>query len=413
MEILALYRSADSLSDALAAAARHLAGILDGFALVYRTDAQGSEPDGWAGFTCAADAQVAGKALDAFRMQVQTSDQPLRTAPPEAPERIWQRGAGGVYGFRLEFENRLHGVALVGCPGPWPRVRNAEVDSIVRQLALVLDHQAARKVSGEAGLASDCEADEVLQLSEQLLAYELELKRADERVRKIEQARDELVEKLSHELRVPVHGMIERVISVLTAEHEALSAASRQTLRQALDDGATFLRTLQHMLDLWRLKQVTIPLEIQEVNLYEVVEEAVFNVQDRLQPGVELVPHLPHGLPRARTDLAKLNQILFLILDNAVRFTASGRIELDVQLEEGQLLCSVSDSGIGIAPTDQKNVFEEFFQVDSPSDGCYRGAGLGLPLARALVSLMGGALSVTSEIGRGSRFSFTLPLSPI
>jgi signal transduction histidine kinase len=409
MEILALYRCAESLSDALTAAARHLAGILDGFALVYRTDSQGSEPDGWAGFTCAADAQVAGRELDGFRMQAQASEQPLRTASPEAPDRIWKRGAGGIYSFRLEFENRVQGVALVGCPGSWPRVRNAEIDSIVRQLALVLDHHAARTTA----LEGDLGGDEVLQLSEQLLAYELELKRADDRVRKVEQARDELVEKLSHELRIPVHGMIERVISVLTGEHEVLSAASRQTLRQALDDGATYLRTLQHMLDLWRLKQGTVPLEIQEVNLYEVVEEAVFNVQDRLQPGVELVPHVPHGLPRVRTDLAKLNQILFLLLDNAVKFTTSGRIELEVQLEEGQLLCTVSDSGIGIAPMDQRSVFEEFFQVDAPTDGCYRGAGLGLPLARALVTLMGGAQSVTSEIGRGSRFSFTLPLSPI
>jgi signal transduction histidine kinase len=271
----------------------------------------------------------------------------------------------------------------------------------------MMDHYAARNAPVHREPASD----DVLELSEQLLAYELQVKQSEEYVRKIEQARDELVEKLSHELRVPVHGMIERVISVLTAELEVLSPASRQTLRQALDDGATYLRTLQHMLDLWRLKQGSVPLEIQEVNLYEVVEEAVFNVQDRLQPGVELKPTLSKGLSRVRTDLAKLNQILFLLLDNAVKFTVSGRIKLHLQMEDGQLLCTVSDTGIGIAPTDQKNVFEEFFQVDSPTDGRYRGAGLGLPLARALVARLGGALSVTSEIGRGSRFSFTLPLN--
>ncbi len=75
------------------------------------------------------------------------------------------------------------------------------------------------------------------------------------------------------------------------------------------------------------------------------------------------------------------------------------------------LLCTVWDTGIGIAPSDRKQVFDEFFQVDSPEGGHYHGAGLGLSLARALVNRLGGAISVTSEIGQGSRFSFTLPLS--
>jgi signal transduction histidine kinase len=265
--------------------------------------------------------------------------------------------------------------------------------------------------AGAGANKGEADTDEVLQLSEQLLAYEVELKRAEEKMEAVEKGRDDLVEKLSHELRIPVHGMSERVISVLTAEHDALSPSSRQALRQALDDGATFLRTLQHMLDLWKLKQGPVPLEIREINLYEVVEEAIFNVQDRLEPGVEIVRSLPSGLPRIRTDLAKLNQILFSLLDNAVKFTQSGRIELDLQLEEGQLLCTVVDTGIGMTPEDQKRAVEEFFQVDSSADGRHRGAGLGLPLASALVARLGGAVSVTSEVGRGSRFSFTLPVS--
>ena len=273
----------------------------------------------------------------------------------------------------------------------------------------MLDHCALHAESGEK--KGDGDTDDMLQLSEQLLAYEVELKRAEERIAGVEKGRDELVEKLSHELRIPVHGMSERVISVLTTEHDAISPSSREALRQALDDGATFLRTLQHMLDLWRLKQGPVPLEIRDINLYEVVEEAIFNVQDRLEPGVEIVRSLPSGLPRIRTDLAKLNQILFALLDNAVKFTLKGRIELELHLEDGQLLCTVQDTGIGMTPQDQKRAFEEFFQVDAHADGRHRGAGLGLSLTQMLVSRMGGALSVSSEIGRGSRFSFTLPVS--
>ena len=74
---------------------------------------------------------------------------------------------------------------------------------------------------------------------------------------------------------------------------------------------------------------------------------------------------LPSPLPKIRTDLAKLNQILFHLLDNAAKFTRRGRIELELALEDGQLFCSVTDTGIGIAPDDQEQIFDEFFRVDS------------------------------------------------
>jgi signal transduction histidine kinase len=408
--ILARYRSPEALPEALQAAAERLAELVDGVVLLYRDGSRAARPDAWAGFESEAQATRAGTELQAFKARIEGAEGGLRVSPPDDPA-LLGRPVAGVCGLPLRLHGRSHGALLIGFPGSWPPSRAAEVESIVEELSLLLAHHGAGPASARA---TDGESpDPLLQLSEQLLAYEVELARTHEQIKRIESARDELVEKLSHELRIPVHGMIERVISVLTAEHDALSPASRQALRQALDDGATFLRTLQHMLDLWRLKQAPMPVECQEVNLYEIVEEAVFNVQDRLQPGVQIVRNVASKLPRVKTDLAKLNQILFLLLDNAVKFTSSGTIELELQLEDGQLLCSVSDTGVGIAPEDQKQIFEEFFQVDAPSDGRYRGAGLGLPLARALVSQLGGALSLTSEIGRGSRFSFTLPVKTL
>ena len=409
MDLLALYRSPEALPEVYTAGAQYLAELLQGFALVYGEGANGRDPAGWAGLASRDEARTAGAALDAFLKQVAASDRGLRANPPAEPRSVAEKGAGGIFGFPLRQDGRTRGVALVGCPGPWPRPRSPRIEAALRQLTLVLDHCALHSES--RGKKEDGDTDEMLQLSEQLLAYEVELKRAQERVAEVEKGRDELVEKLSHELRIPVHGMSERVISVLTAEHDAISPSSREALRQALDDGATFLRTLQHMLDLWRLKQGPVPLEIRTINLYEVIEEAIFNVQDRLEPGVEIVRSLPSGLPRIRTDLAKLNQILFALLDNAVKFTLKGRIELELSLEDGQLLCTVQDTGIGMTPQDQKRAFEEFFQVDAPAGGRHRGAGLGLSLTQMLVSRMGGALSVSSEIGRGSRFSFTLPVS--
>jgi signal transduction histidine kinase len=133
-------------------------------------------------------------------------------------------------------------------------------------------------------------------------------------------------------------------------------------------------------------------------------------VRDSLRNGVRLEKKLPSNLPRVRSDLQKLNQILFHILDNAVKATYEGQVDLEMLVEEGQLLCTVTDSGVGITPEDQEQIFDEFFMVDHSTDGRHRGTGLGLTLARTLIEQLGGAISVTSEIGQGSRFSFTLPV---
>ncbi len=408
MEILALYTSADTLPSALAAGARHLAATLQGFALVYQAVHDSADPDGWAGFTCAKDAQVAGEELDDFVRQTLESERPLRTDAPEGAPRIWSRAAGGVYGFPIRHNGQVRGCALLGCPGPWPRVQNAGIESILRQVALVLDHHA---VSGATAAGEAEPSDEVLRLSEQLLAQDIELIKREERLTLVERLKADLIETMSYELRQPLNSMIERMISVLANEHEALSPSGRDALRGVLADGNTLMQMLQNILELWRLKQGEVSIEVQDVNLAEVIEEAIFNVRDTLQPDVVFEKRIPSALPKIRTDLGKLNQILFHLLDNAAKFTRRGRISLELRLEDGQLLCGVADTGIGIAPDDQEQILDEFYRVDSSPDSRHRGAGLGLTLARGLIEKLGGSLSLQSEIGQGSVFSFAIPVT--
>jgi signal transduction histidine kinase len=414
VEILALYTSADALGSALAAGARHLAATVDGFALVYSTETPAGEPDGWAGFGCARDAEAAGRNLEDFLSEAQGSDRPLRSVAPLEPPRIWARAKGGVFAFPLRHDGRARGVALVGCPGPWPRIRTAEIESILQQLALVLDHNAIAssqtETQSQSQSTTEDPSDELLRLSEQLLAQDLALIEKDEKIGEVERNKSDLIEKISAELRNPLNGIIERIISVLASEHENLPEASRSALRGALDDANGLILTLQNILDLWHMKQGDIRIEMQDVNLYEVVDEAIFNVRDSLTSSVDLEKRLPAGLPKVQTDLAKLNQILFHVLDNAAKFTPRGGILIELFLEEGQLLCNGSDTGIGIAQDDLDLIFDEFYQVDAPADGRYRGAGLGLTITRGLVERLGGAISVSSEVGRGTRVSFTLPV---
>jgi two-component system phosphate regulon sensor histidine kinase PhoR len=203
----------------------------------------------------------------------------------------------------------------------------------------------------------------------------------------------------------------ESIISVLTGENESLSDSSKVSLRAALDDGTEFLRTLQNILDLWKIKQRELPVEIQEVNFREVVDEAIFSVQDRIsEKPVTVEQRFSEPFPKIRTDLAKVNQILFLLLENAVKFTARGQITITANLEDDQLRCEVRDTGIGICPDDQPHIFEEFFQVDELSSRAYAGAGLGLALVRDLVVLMDGDVTVKSDAGRGTSVTFQIPV---
>ena len=145
----------------------------------------------------------------------------------------------------------------------------------------------------------------------------------------------------------------------------------------------------------------------------EVLEEAIFNVRDQVKPHVSLEKKIAKPLPKIRTDLAKLSQILFHLLDNAAKFTSNGSIKLEVSLDDAQLTCTVSDTGIGVAPSDQSHLFDEFFQVDRSSRRRHQGVGLGLTLTQALIAKLGGTISLESEVGRGSRFTFTIPVTLI
>jgi len=264
---------------------------------------------------------------------------------------------------------------------------------------------------GEKERSEEEKSDEILKLSEALFAQDIELLRSSEKLGKVEKLKNDFIEKMSRELRTPLNAIIEAIISVLAGENENLSDLAKENLRCALDDGTAFLRTLQNILDLWRIKQGELPVESQVVNFREVVEEAIFSVQDSLgTKPVRIEKKFREPLPKIRTDLAKVNQILFLLLDNAAKFTREGTIEIAVEVDEGKLRCQIVDTGIGICADDQEYLFDEFYQVDASGNAEYRGAGLGLTLVKDLLSLLEGQIDLDSEVGAGTRVSFEIPI---
>lgn len=366
------------------------------------------------GFPIAEAAREAAQSLLANIREVLShgSERTLATLPS-----LGDRAAGGLWVVPIRLDGISHGALVIGSPSPLDDATSEAIRNEALHLALRLDHahlsaelEASRAMLNEhSDSSSSEESEEILKLSEALFAQDIELLRSTEKLGKIEKLKNDFIEKMSRELRTPLNSIIEAIIAVLTGEHETLSESSKASLRTALDDGTEFLRTLQNILDLWRIKQRELPVEIQDVNFREVIDEAIFSIQDRVtEKPLVIEQKIDEPFPKIRTDLAKVNQILFLLLENAVKFTERGKVTISTRLREDTLECEVCDTGIGICADDQPFIFDEFFQVDDSSSRA--GAGLGLALVRDLVVLMDGEVSVSSDVGRGTTVAFQIPV---
>jgi signal transduction histidine kinase len=371
-----------------------------------------------AGFGLPEHAREAARGLLAPVREALRGDDLVSLPPVES---LGERCAGGIRIHPVRMGDRANGVLAVGSPAALDAEQARRLESLVAQIALHLDHArlqaeatSLRQQLAERDQQGEDRGDEVLKLSEALFAQDIELLRNNEKLGTIERLKNDFIEKMSRELRTPLNSIIEAIISVLTGEDEALSEAAKSALRSALDDGTSFLRTLQNILDLWKIKQAELPVEIQDVNFRELCDEAIFSIQDAIgQKPLSVEPDLVEPFPRIRTDLAKVNQILFLLLDNAAKFTPEGTIRIEASVEENMLRCQVHDTGVGICPDDQQLIFDEFYQVDDPASQKYRGAGLGLALVRDLVTLLEGELSISSEVGRGTSIGFQVPVQAV
>jgi len=371
-----------------------------------------------AGFQSSEQARSAASALQGALQQAGEVSEPLLL---EAAPSLGAQGAGGTLAVPLGAEGRVRGALLLALATPPPPNVETALRSLVESVGLRLDHaflaqQVERMESTlhETQLSEEDQSEEILKLSEALFAQDIELLRSNEKLGTVEKLKSDFIEKMSRELRTPLNSIIEAIISVLAGENESLSEAAKQSLRDALGDGTAFLRTLQNILDLWRIKQGEYPVECQAVNFREVVEEAIFSVQDTLgDKPVVIENSLTEPLPKLRTDLAKVNQILFLLLDNAAKFTQEGRIQITAEAGDGLLRCGIEDTGIGICADDRQFIFDDFFQVDDSESSEYRGAGLGLTLVRDLLTLLDGEISISSEIGHGTRVVFSIPVQII
>jgi GAF domain-containing protein/anti-sigma regulatory factor (Ser/Thr protein kinase) len=224
--------------------------------------------------------------------------------------------------------------------------------------------------------------------------------------------KSEFLANMSHELRTPLNAVIGFSEVLLQRMFGELSDKQDEYLKDIYASGQHLLSLINDILDLSKIEAGRMELAPAPFHLPTALENAVTLVKERAaRHGIALEFDLDPGLGELVGDERKIKQVLLNLLSNAVKFTPEGgRISLKAGLTDGAVEIAVTDTGIGIAPEDQDAIFEEFRQVGS-DERRREGTGLGLTLAKKFVELHGGRIWVESEPGRGSTFTFTLPVA--
>jgi len=227
------------------------------------------------------------------------------------------------------------------------------------------------------------------------------------------QHKSEFLANMSHELRTPLNAVIGFSEVLLQRMFGELNAKQDEYLKDIYASGQHLLSLINDILDLSKIEAGRMELAPAPFHLPTALENAVTLVRERAaRHGIALHLDLDPRLGELVGDERKVKQVLLNLLSNAVKFTPEGgRINLKASRIDGAVEIAVTDTGIGIASEDQAAIFEEFRQVGSDETRKQEGTGLGLTLARKFVELHGGRIWVESEPGRGSTFTFTLPVS--
>jgi len=226
------------------------------------------------------------------------------------------------------------------------------------------------------------------------------------------QHKSEFLANMSHELRTPLNAIIGFSEVLVERMFGDINEKQAEYLNDILESGRHLLSLINDILDLSKIEAGRLELEASDFHLPSAIENALALVRERAQHReVALARTVDERIGTIQADERKVKQVLLNLLSNALKFTPEGgKVDVRAALSNGAIEISVADTGVGIAPEDQEAVFEEFRQVGAASKKV-EGTGLGLAISRKFIELHGGRIWVTSEMGKGSTFTFTLPLA--
>ncbi|XDD45549.1 SpoIIE family protein phosphatase [Leptospira sp. WS39.C2] len=243
-----------------------------------------------------------------------------------------------------------------------------------------------------------------------------ELEKKNEELIILDKMKDEFLSNTSHELRTPLNGIIGITESLIEGTMGALNNGVTKNLGFIISSAKRLSNLVNDLLDFSMMKNRRFTLSPITLAIQPSIE-IVFSLLDRnaKEKGITLISEIPDNTPLVFGDESRIQQILFNLIGNAIKFTDSGTIRITVRpINNGfvdYLEISISDTGIGITEEDQKKIFSPFSQADASISRNFGGVGLGLSITKNLVELHTGTISVESTPGEGSVFKFTLPLA--
>jgi signal transduction histidine kinase/serine phosphatase RsbU (regulator of sigma subunit) len=254
------------------------------------------------------------------------------------------------------------------------------------------------------------------QMAKQLKNYVEALENKNEELQHLDQLKDEFLANTSHELRTPLNGIIGIAESLIEGATGTLSAVTCTNLGMIVNSGHRLSRLVNDILDFSKLRHQKLELQLKAVDL-RAITDVILTLCHPLvvQKNLQLINQIPENFPLALGDENRLQQILYNLVGNAIKFTESGQVEVSANIiydsSNEFLEVTVTDTGIGIPADKLEQIFDAFEQVEGSGKREYSGTGLGLAITKQLVELHGGKIKVKSVPGEGSQFSFTLPIA--
>jgi signal transduction histidine kinase len=308
---------------------------------------------------------------------------------------------------RIRFAESLAGVLVMGSEQTIGTRQRDMVAQAINQLAIAIAN--ARAFGAAERFAAELETRNIeLTKQTELLADQ------KSQLEEMNRLKSELMANITHELRTPLNAVIGYAELMEGGAYGELNEEQHENLQAIVESARGLLDLITQILDRAKMEAGQMGLVVSDVDIGSLLTEAAQTAQvlAREKP-LKIGLGLPEGGIVHSTDEAKLQQIVTNLVSNAVKFTEEGRVDLlATRRSDGQVQLLVRDTGVGIRPEHQAIIFDEFRQADGSTTRNAMGTGLGLAISQKLAQLMGGAISVQSDPGKGSTFTLTLPASP-
>ncbi|MCX7680776.1 MAG: ATP-binding protein [Anaerolineae bacterium] len=249
------------------------------------------------------------------------------------------------------------------------------------------------------------------ELEERVAQRTKELSVAMHRAQEADRLKSAFLATMSHELRTPLNSIIGFTGVLLQELAGPLNPEQRKQLGMVRDSARHLLALINDVLDISKIEAGQLEVERAPFDIRAAIESALRSVSPQAQKkGLTLTAAIASNVGSVVSDRRRVEQILLNLLSNAIKFTERGEVRLECRVQNGWLEISVHDTGIGIRPEDLGRLFEPFRQLETGLNRRHEGTGLGLAICKNLVTLLGGQIRVESEWGKGSTFTFTLPI---